>query len=246
MVMFMRTLLFASTVLLLAAASACNKPGCAQKGGTVTRVGRSTAPFTQLVVLDNINVVLREGPSCSVAVETDNNLQAVVQAEVRGEQLFLSNGASCSFIRRPGEAITAYVTLPHLTRIDYQGSGTVSCPDTLHTDYVTIEADHGAGNVQLKLSAIYTLVKINNEVTDLVLEGRSDSCSTWCSSRGTIDFRNFAVKRMDISYAGVRNGYVWATESLHAIVYQTGNLFSKGRPATFTTDYRSSGRVEVY
>ena len=208
------------------------------------RVERHTGPFSQLVIADNINVVLREGP-CSVSIETDEALQPVVSAEVRGEQLFLRNDASCSFIRRPGESITAYVSLPRLTRIDYQGSGTVTCADTLHCDYVTIEADHGAGSLHLKLDALFTQALINNEVTDLYLEGRSDSCYAWCASRGTIDFRNFEVKRMGLSYAGVRDGYVWATESLHAILYQTGNIYYKGTPQP-APDYRSSGRLLRY
>ncbi|GAB4092373.1 head GIN domain-containing protein [Flaviaesturariibacter terrae] len=228
-------------VLLSLGFSACNKPGCAQKAGVSSRQQRNTGSFAQLVILDNINVVLSEGP-CAVAIETDDNLQPVVSAEVRDNQLFLRNNASCSFIRRPGESITAYVTLPHLTRIDYQGSGTVTCADTLHTDYISIEADHGAGTLDLKLSAIFTLAQIDNEVTDLVLAGRSDSCWAWCASRGTIDFRNFQVKRMGLSYAGVRDGYVWATESLHGIIYQTGNVYYRGTPL-LAPDYRSSGRL---
>lgn len=233
------------TVFLLSlAGSSCNKPGCAQTAGTVTRTDRATAAFEQLVILDNINVVLREGP-CSVEVETDENLQPVISAEVRNNQLFLRNDASCSFIRRPGESIIVYVSMPHLTRIDYQGSGTVTSTDTLHTDYVSIEADHGAGTIDLKLAALYTEVKINNEVTDITLAGRSDSCFTWCSSRGTIDLRNFAVKRLQLAYAGVRPGYVWATESLNAILYQTGNVYVKGT-ALLHTDYRSTGRLLPY
>ncbi|RYY88448.1 MAG: DUF2807 domain-containing protein [Chitinophagaceae bacterium] len=240
----MKTIL-CSVILLSLLFASCNKPGCAQRAGTTTRTERNTGTFEQLVILDNLNVVLREGP-CSVAVETDENLQPVVNAEVRNNQLFLRNDASCSFIRRPGESITVYVSLPRLTRIDYQGSGTVSCADTLHTDYVSIEADHGAGSLNLKLAALYTEVKINNEVTDITLAGRSDSCYTWCASRGTIDFRNFEVKRMQLAYAGVRDGYVWATESLNAIVYQSGNLYFKGTPLLRNADYRSSGRLLPY
>ncbi|WP_165917161.1 GIN domain-containing protein [Flaviaesturariibacter aridisoli] len=238
----MKTFLCTVVILSAAAVASCSKPGCAQKEGTSTRTVRSTGSFEQLVILDNINVVLSEGP-CSVTVETDEALQPVVGAEVRNGQLFLRNDASCSVIRRPGESITAYVSLPHLTRIDYQGSGTVTCADTLHTDYISVEADRGAGNVHLKLAALFTLAQVNNEVTDLRFEGRSDSCYAWCSSRGTIDFRNFQVKRMALAYAGVRDAYVWATESLHTIVYQTGNVYYRGSPRLLAPDYRSTGRL---
>lgn len=242
MVSMIKTLL--GTVVLLALCAACNKPGCAQKAGSTTRTVRNTGAFEQLVINDNINVVLREGP-CSVVIETDDALQPVVSAQVRDGQLYLENNASCSFIRRPGESITAYVSLPHLTLLDYHGSGLVTCPDTLHTDYVTVEADHGAGDVHLKLDALFTLALIDNEVTDFYFEGKSDSCYAWCASRGSIDFRGFQVKRMGLAYAGVRDGYVWATESLHATVFQSGNLYYKGRPL-LRADYRSSGRLLVY
>ncbi|RYY91666.1 MAG: hypothetical protein EOO11_22385, partial [Chitinophagaceae bacterium] len=69
-----------TVVILSAAVASCSKPGCAQKEGTNTRTVRNTSAFEQLVILDNINVVLSEGP-CSVTVETDEALQPVVGAE---------------------------------------------------------------------------------------------------------------------------------------------------------------------
>ncbi|RYY95407.1 MAG: DUF2807 domain-containing protein [Chitinophagaceae bacterium] len=222
----------------------CSRPGCAQRSGAVRRMPRAVLPFSHLVIQDNINVVLTQGDSCSVDIETDEALQSSIHVEVVGQQLHLRNEASCSWIRRPGESITAWVTLPDLNRMDYQGSGTVTCTDTLHLDYLSVEADHGAGNVHLLLDTRFTLAYVNNEVTDLVFAGRSDSAYAWCASRGTIDFRDFEVKRMGIAFASVRDGYVWATESLQATVFNGGNLYYRGTPARVLADQRSTGRVQ--
>jgi hypothetical protein len=240
----MNKLLRILTVFLLPAALAsCSRPGCSQKAGNVARLERSMPPFSHVVVADNINIVFRQENAWRIVIETDENLLSAVSAEVTNDMLSIRNTASCSWIRRPGESITVYVSLPDLNRFEYQGSGTVTCADTLHLDYLSLEADHGAGNVHLLLDTRFTQAQINNEVTDLMLEGRSDSCWAWCASRGTIDFRNFRVGRMELAYAGVRDAFVWASESLRTTIYQTGNVYYKGTPALIAPSYRSSGRL---
>jgi hypothetical protein len=227
-----------STLLL----ASCSRPGCSQKAGNTARQERPTAPFSHVVVEDNINVVLKQDSTWRIVVETDENLIPSVSTEVVNDMLTIRNDASCSWIRRPGESITVYVSLPDLNRFEYQGSGTITCADTLHLDYLSVEADHGAGTVHLLIDARYTEALVNNEVTDLIFEGRCESCSTWCASRGSIDYRNFRVGRLALTYAGVRDAYVWATDSLRSTIFQTGNVYYKGEPA-LSPDYRSSGRL---
>jgi hypothetical protein len=231
-----------SVFLLAVSMASCNRPGCAQKNGTVTMLDRPVTPFTTIVLYDNINMVITQAPTCSLVIETDESLQPAIGVTIENGQLVLRNNASCSNIRRPGEQITAHVSLPDLNRLDYQGSGTVTCTDTLHLDYLSVEADHGAGDVHLLLHTIYTEARINNEVTDFYFAGRSDTCYTWCASRGTIDFANFKVKRLQLAYAGIRDAHVWATEKLNATIYQEGNVFYKGTPV-LTADFRNSGRL---
>ncbi|GAA4327062.1 GIN domain-containing protein [Flaviaesturariibacter amylovorans] len=239
----MKTLCFAIVLLAAALLSGCSRPGCSQRAGRAQRLPRTVNTFSHLVIQDNINVVLTQGDSCSVDIETDESLQPVILAEVHGQQLHLRNAASCSWIRRPGESITAYVTLPDLNRVDYQGSGNVTCTDTLHLDYLSVEATNGAGTVRLLLDTRFTLAYVNNEVADLVFAGRSDSAYAYSASRGGIDFRDFEVKRLGAAFASARDGYVWATESLQATLFNAGNLYYRGTPARIVTDYRSSGRV---
>jgi hypothetical protein len=229
-------------LLLYLTALSCNKPGCAQTSGSVVKKERAVPPFQHLIVLDNINVVLRQDSVCKVFVETDEALQPVIIARVTDGQLVLENKASCSWIRRPGESITVYVQVPNLSKIDYQGSGNIVCTDTLRFENFFIEADHGAGNINLLLRTKFTKVFINNEVTYINIAGGSDSCYAWCASRGTIDLRAFEVQRMALSYASVRPGYIWATQSLRATLFNEGDLFYKGAPE-IQADYRSSGRL---
>ncbi|TCJ17528.1 DUF2807 domain-containing protein [Flaviaesturariibacter flavus] len=237
-----QTIYLTTVFLLVLAAASCSRPGCAQKAGAPTRTVRGAEPFSHIVVSDNINLVLRQESTWRIEVETDENLQAAVSTEVANGVLSIRNTASCAWIRRPGETINVSVSLPDLNRLEYQGSGTVSCADTLHLDYLSVEADHGAGTVNLLLDTRFTSALINNEVTDFVFAGRSDSCYTWCSSRGAVDYRNFRVQRLALDFAGVRDARVWATESLRATIFQNGNIYFRGTPALFT-DYRGSGRL---
>jgi len=242
----MKTILAVTVILLFLLGTGCSRPGCAQKGGRLTRVTRPLSGFTHLIIRDNIDVILTPSDSFQLTVEADEALIPVIRTEQFGHQLLLRNEASCAIIRRPGEQIRIFIALPKITKIDYQGSGNVHCTDTFHLDYFTVEADEGAGNVNLLLDTRFTKALINNEVTDLVLAGRSDSCFAYTASRGTLDFRNFAVQRMEVTYASARAGYVWATETLRARVYHTGSVFYRGRPGQIHTEYRSSGRVLAY
>ena len=242
----MKTILItilASVLVITCSLTGCKKNGCGGKSGSTTRGVRTVPYFTDIVLNDNINLVLKQDSVTKVEIETDENIQGSISAEVVNKQLVLKNNASCSWIKQPGEKVTAYVSVVVLNNLNYQGSGDITNVDTLRFGYFFLEADGAAGNVFLRMKNNFTQAQIDNEVADLVFEGSSDTCYAYSGSRGTIDFRNFAVRAMDINYVGLRDAYVNATQNLHATIHYKGNVYYKGSPSFIAPVYKSTGKL---
>lgn len=221
----------------------CKKPGCFSDSGAVVMVQRSSAPFDQIDLQDNVNLVLTQDTVESIRVEAGNDLQGAIKTEIVAGVLTVTNTTNCQFLRSPSEKVTAHVGIKTLVRLNYSGSGNITTTNTLLADGITFYSDIGAGNMHISLEAKRTYAYLYGNNTDMVFTGKSDSCYAYTGQRGTIDFRNFVVKHQQIGYGSIRDGYVHATHSLHVLQYFRGTLYYKGRPPVVNTEYFSTGKV---
>lgn len=220
----------------------CSKPTCLQNAGALTTVVRPAAPFHRIDLYNDINLVLTQDTTEAIRVETSDRLQPNISTTIENGVLTLKNTATCNWLRDPSERVTVYVSVKGLDYVYYGGSGEVTSTNTLVADYIEFYSDKGAGNVNVSLDAKRTNATIEYESADFVFHGKSDVCYTYVNARGSIDFKDFEVKTLNIGYASVRNTVVKVTDLLNATIYHTGNVFYKGNPVT-TTHYYSSGRL---
>ena len=231
------------SIVLLILLFGCDKNTCFEKSGQVVTANRTIASTGTVYVYDNINLVLTQDNEDRLTIEAHKNLHDFITAEMAGDALTLRNTSSCSWMKSPSEKITAYLSVKGLNKIVYEGSGIVSSTNTLQADHFTIDSDGGAGVVAISLNAKLTRVVLPREGPDISLQGASDSCYTYCTSRGTINFKNFVVKKMQIDYGSVRNAFINVTESLRGRIYHTGNVYYSGNPGFIQMEKLSSGKL---
>ncbi|MCW3074833.1 MAG: hypothetical protein JWP69_1902 [Flaviaesturariibacter sp.] len=239
----MKNKLFLLSLFCACFLAQCKKPGCFTDTGTLVSMQRPVAPFHQIVVEDNVQVILTQDTIEQVRIEAGQGLQASITADISAGVLSLKNTASCTWLRSPSEKVVAYVSVKNLDRLTYEGSGDITTTNTLQADGITFYSSIGAGNIHISLNAKRTYAYLYGNNTDMVFTGKSDSCYAYTGQRGTIDFRNFIVKHQTVGYGSIRDGYVHATESLHVLQYFKGTLYYKGRPPRVTTEYFSTGKV---
>ncbi len=233
---------FLFTVLLFFL-SGCEKNTCFENSGKVITSQRIIAPPAEVHIYDNINVIITRDTIDKLSVEAGENLHASIKTEMLGEALFIRNTAACKWLKSPSEKINVYLSVTRLNKIVYEGSGNVSSTNTLKANYFTIDSDAGAGVVSLSLNANHTRVILPREGPDIILAGSSDTCYTYCSSRATINFKNFVVKKMELDYGSVRNGFINVTEYLGGRIYHTGNVIYSGNPSNIKMEILSTGKL---
>src|SRR5688572_437356 len=88
----------------------CKKPGCFGKSGSLTSINKQVAPFNQIEIFNNINLVLTQGTEESITIEAGINAQPNISAIVENEILTIRNDGTCDWLQDPEEKITVYVT----------------------------------------------------------------------------------------------------------------------------------------
>ncbi len=223
--------------------SGCEKNTCFENSGKVVTSGRIIASPTEIHIYDNINVILTQDTIDKLSVEAGENLQAFIQTETKGDALFIRNTAACKWLKSPSEKINVYLSVTRLNSIVFEGSGNVLSTNILRSYYFLIFSDAGAGVVSLSLNAKDTRVLLIREGPDIILNGSSDTCYTYCTSRATINFKKFVVRSMQLDYGGVRNGFINVTESLGGRIYHTGNVLYSGHPSSIKMEILSTGKL---
>lgn len=230
-------------ILCVSVLFSCKKTGCFKSEGKQVKINRNVDPFSEIWLYDNVNLILTQDSTEKMMVEAGENIQSDVEVQVTGGILSLKYTAKCSLFQSPAARITVYLSVKNLRKIKYFGSGMITCTNTITGKDIEVESVNGAGNITLTLDNKKTVAVIHEENADLIFNGYSDSCYTRISSRGSIDFRNFQVKRFAIDYESVRNGYIHVTEALHATIRYKGNLYYKGSPALINIKASSSGKL---
>ena len=230
-------------LLLLALLQSCKKGDCLESAGAITIVNRPISSFNQIDLNDNVNLILTQDTIERIQVEAGQNLQPNILTTVTNNILTIKNTTSCQWLRNPSEKINVYISVKKLNTVNYNGSGNVTSTNTITTDNITFNSNEGAGNVEVTLDAQQTFAYIYHENADFIFHGKSNYCASYTNSRGSIDFKDFIVKNMNIEYGSIRDTHINVTETLHAIVYFKGSIYYTGSPAKIDTTYYSSGRL---
>jgi len=203
-----KTLQITLIVLLGLALSGCNIASSpwVQGSGNVTTEQREVGAFSTIDVADIGEVVIVQGDADGLTVATDDNLQAVVLSEVRGDTLHLTVRSNTKVSQVTQLIFT--VTVKELKAITLSGAGTVSAPD-LSGDQLRV--DHsGAGTVT---------------VGGTVRE-------QWVTLSGVGSYEGAALisERATVDLSGIGSAVVQVRDRLDATVSGAGSIAYIGSP----------------
>lgn len=221
----------------------CKKPACVENSGAPIINKRMIQTFTQIHLQDNINLILTQEVEQAITVEAGQNIIPNITTVVENGVLTIRNEGTCKWLKMPDTQINVYVSVKHLEKLDYEGSGNVTSTNTIHTSNFNLISQKGAGNINMQINATNTNIQLEGENPDIILTGISDYCSISVDPRSSINLSNFEVRSMSAEYRSIRDGFINVSEKLQVNVYHTGNLFYKGAPIQVTPIYYGSGRL---
>src|SRR5436190_3819392 len=174
------TFFLASAALL---SSSCNRIASAfapsiEGDGNITTETRQTPAFESVEFEGAYIVVLTQGPTQDVRIETDKNILSHITSTVAGGKLTISSEGNLE----PTSTIKVYVTNPTFTGIESDGSSKVSATTPINSNTLSLGIA-GSGNYNLEV--------------------HTKKLSTDISGSGTMELKGDAAQHsMDIAGSG--------------------------------------------
>jgi hypothetical protein len=228
---------------------AVNVPGVVRGSGTVVTEERDVQGFNRISFTGSGQVLITQGGSESLVVETDDNLMEYIQAEVQGETLVLGFTSSARTRNlRPSESIRFHLSLIELEALDILGSGDVLA-DQLDVERLDVEIG-GSGDLRFgDLTGEHLTIRINgsgdirvdnllvddlsvdiNGSGDLDLVGEVLEQQVEIDGSGTYQAGDLRSERVDIRINGSGDAEFWVTETLDVRIQGSGDVVYYGDP----------------
>jgi hypothetical protein len=243
----LRALLLAGAMLAVAlpAADAIASPlgwlsgDRVQGSGNVTRQTRQVDHFTALALSVGGSVEVRLGSTEGVSVETDDNLQSLIETTVENGTLRIRP------LKRDQQleprALKIVVQARTVERLAVTGSGTVVA-DGLHGHNLAFDVA-GSGSILTKhLDGESVAVSLAGSGT-LRAGGKADRLQVSVGGSGQVQAGQLAARDVTASVSGSGQAQVWAREALNVNVVGSGDIGYYGDPR-LTTSVLGSGSVK--
>ena len=198
--------------------------GTVKGSGNVVIEERPVAEFKTITLKGGGRVVLTQGQTHSIAIQTDDNIMPLIETEVQNEQLLISQGG---YNLRP-TTLEFNISVANLRGIALSGSGEVVGKSRFVADDFFAKIS-GSGDVTLELEVADLETKISGSGS-MHLSGQTDRHEARISGSGKINAFNMHTKDVAIKVSGSGDCKVTATEILDARISGSGDVFYKGYP----------------
>jgi hypothetical protein len=214
-------------------------------GDIVTRTF-NVAGFDRITLAGSGTVFVEQGQTESLSVQADDNIIAVLDIRVRGNELVL--GVQRGFDIQPSQSITYNLTVRDLSGLRLSGSGTfevgaleaiqlqVSLPGSGDINVESLTADEldvdlaGSGNIRLEDLRVKTTDTSLQGSGDIELEGHAIEETVTVSGSGNYWAGNLQTDAANVSIPGSADVIVWVTGELEVRVNGSGTVQYYGEP----------------
>jgi hypothetical protein len=230
-------------IALILSIIACNtRVRVIQGSGNVITETRQVSNFDSIDLSGTGVVIVTQGGSESLTIETDDNVMEHVKAEVEGGtlKLGLETGILTGANIQSTSRLIFYVGVDDLTGLSTSGSGEVES-DRIVTGRLDLSVS-GSGSVRIvDLTANDVKADISGS-GEIDLDGDVAAQDIDVSGSGIFQAGDMCSSMVKVSVSGSGNATVCANETLDAVVSGSGTVDYYGRPSVNTSD-SGSGKI---
>jgi hypothetical protein len=234
-----RNLIVILTLLAVVAVfSACGVRVVRGSGSLVTET-RPVSDFERIVLSGSGEVIVTQGGSESLSIETDDNIMEHLITEVKNGTLTLGFEPGVNIVS-PTELVFS-VGVDDLSAMVISGSGEIQA-DGLDTDRLEVDIS-GSGDVRVAdLSASEVTVDISGS-GNLNLTGEASSQDITVSGSGKYQAGEVCSAAVRVLISGSGDATLCATETLDSTISGSGSVRYYGQPA-INSSVSGSGTIQ--
>ncbi len=153
---------------------------CIKSVGEISSREVFVEDFSQLYMGPHLKYKLIQDSTDKVVIISGENLLNGIDVAVENSVLRLENSNKCAFLRTYEEVIEVEIHFTHLSKIEFEGTHEVVCPETIQSVNLDLLITEGAGHFELKLNA--------NSLNLVIAKGWGNY-----SVSGNVNYANFRV-----------------------------------------------------
>jgi len=215
--------------------------GCSKEtvkgSGEVVAEERQLSEFKTIKLKGVGRVILTQGNTHFINIETDNNIMPLIETEVQNDQLVISQG---NYNLRPTKLVFN-ITVVHLKGIAISGAGDVIGKSRFAADDFAAKIS-GSGDMDLELDVVNLETAISGSGS-MNLTGKTDRHDAQISGSGKINAFDMQARNVSLKISGSGDCKINATEILHTRISGSGDVFYKGHPR-ISSKISGSGSLE--
>ena len=230
-------------ITLLPGCSKDNLFDCFTGAGKIVTEQRTASPFGGIVLNNNLDLYITQGPDYSISVEAGKNLQKNIKTEINDGVLTISNENTCNWVRSYDKPMNVYITCVDLDSIIYQSSGNIHTLNTLTTDSIKVLVKEGAGLIDMNINTHKSYFQLNEGTVDLEVRGYSDVVYLSSNSYGLANCLDLQANFIYMSSGSTNDCYVQVNLEFLVVIENVGNVYYTGDPGTLEYTRNSSGEL---
>ena len=226
----------------------CNPKDCFDSTGDIIQKEISLDSFNKIEVGEEVTLILKQGDTQKVVVETGENLMDNVSVEVIDGKLFMKDESSCNLTR--DYAVTkVYVTAQNITTIRSNTARTILSDGILAYPNLTLISEDYSQNV---LNIGDFKLHVNTDKLSITSNGGSIFEITGNTNQLTIGFyagssrfigNNLIAKNVNLIQKSTNDILVYPTQQLIGDIYANGDVISYFHPEIVNIEEHYTGKL---
>ncbi len=241
---FKKKIFFTTLILITFSFFTCKSDiDCLKSTGNNIIKNQKVKPFKSIALLDNIDLEIYNVADSVVKIIAGENVIDKIKIENVGDELVISNGNTCNWVRDLSHAVTVKIGVNQsLLSINHKGYGKITGIDTIKIPYLLIGSFDSGGNFDLKINNNFISIYTNSHAL-INIEGKSDELNVSNDGIGRVTGEKLKAKKINAKNAGSNEIRVFPIEKLSAIITQNGNILYYNEPKELIKSISGSGNL---
>jgi len=245
----MKNWLYIFGLILLFSCDSENASDCFQTAGNNIQEEFFVPNFEKILVNRDIELIIKQGPSQQVVVQTGVNLINDVVVEVIDNQLVLTDNNTCNYVRDFG-ITKVFVTIPNLTEIrcstqfEIKSEGVLAFNNlALLSEDFNVSDTFPIGDFRLNLD-VENLRVVSNNLSFFYLSGQVENLNVnFAAGDGRVEAIDLVAQNISIFHRGSNDMVLNPQQSIRGSIRSTGNVIAFNRPPVVEVEELFDGRL---
>lgn len=206
--------------------------------GVIESMEIDTGIFEKISIGGNYEVILIEGKSSKVIIETDENLLSYINVEEFENTLNINNVHKL----KSSEGIKVQIYYKTLNKIYSTGASKITNEGILKSGDMTINLS-GAGAIDLEVET--DIIKVNLTGAGVItLSGETKFQETHISGAGGLRALQLKSRDCKITLSGLGGAEVFALDKIEATITGVGGIIYAGNPEVIERQITGFGKIK--